>query len=77
MWVSDLSEHTTSVQVQLIVAGFGIDAVFRDPGSIDPERGSGTRGDRLNSFLGRDPVRTLPLPILATLEYGRTTKNKA
>jgi hypothetical protein len=59
-----------------IVAGFGIGAAFRNPGSIDPDRGSGTRVDRLNSFLGRDPVRTLPLPILATLEYGRTIKNK-
>jgi hypothetical protein len=27
---------------QCIVARFGIDAAFRDPGSIDPDRGSGT-----------------------------------
>jgi hypothetical protein len=32
-----------------IVAGYGIDAMFRDPGSIDPDRGSGTRADRRGS----------------------------
>jgi hypothetical protein len=59
-------DHAALVQpfILTIVAGFGIDAVIRDPGSIDPERGSGTPGDRLNSFLGRDSVPILSLPIL-------------
>jgi hypothetical protein len=30
------------VAVITIVARFGIDAAFRNPGSIDPDRGSGT-----------------------------------
>jgi hypothetical protein len=45
------------LDVMIIVAGFGIDAAFRDPGSIDPDRGSGTQLDRRDSFVGRDPVR--------------------
>ncbi|KAM0852605.1 hypothetical protein ACQ4PT_051622 [Festuca glaucescens] len=49
----------------IIVAGFGIRGAFRDPGSIDLDRGSGTRVDRRDSSLGRDPVRAFSVPILA------------
>jgi hypothetical protein len=47
--------------VLTIVAGFGIGGAYRDPGSIDPDRGSGTRVDRWDSLSGRDPVCSLPV----------------
>jgi hypothetical protein len=50
--------------------------VFHDPGSIDPERGSGTLLDRSDSSVGHDPVRALAVSILASLKYGRPIKNK-
>ena len=33
--------------------------MFRDPGSIDPDTGSGTGADRRGSALDRDPDRAL------------------
>jgi hypothetical protein len=62
--------------VNSIVAGFGNGGAFRDPGSIDPERGSGTLPDRSDSSVGRDPICTLVVSILACLKYGRPIKNK-
>jgi hypothetical protein len=50
-----------------IVARFGIGGAFRDPGSIDPDRGSGTRVDRYNSLLSRDPVRVRYVSILVLI----------
>jgi hypothetical protein len=43
--------------VCIIVAGFGVGAAFRDPGSINPDRGSGTTAGRHDSRPGHDPVR--------------------
>ncbi|KAM0879982.1 hypothetical protein ACQ4PT_033861 [Festuca glaucescens] len=60
-----------------IVAGFRIGGAFHDPGSIDLDRGSGTRVDRRNSSLGRDPVHAFSVPILVPLKYDKTIKNKA
>jgi hypothetical protein len=58
--------------ISIIVAGFGVGGAFRDPGSIDPDRGSGTRVDRDNLFLGRDPLilgLLIPLILYAALSY--------
>jgi hypothetical protein len=55
---------------------FGNGGAFRVLGSIDPERGSGTLPDQSDSSVGRDPVRTLAVSILACLKYGRPIKNK-
>ena len=40
----------------LIVAGNGVHAAFHDPGSIDLDRGSGSKEGRRGSRPGRDPV---------------------
>jgi hypothetical protein len=46
------------------VARFGIGGAFHDPGSIDPDQGSGTRVDRYNLLLGRDPIRYVSILVL-------------
>ena len=67
------SRHTSSpnaswtsrdhLDVEAIVAGNGVDAAFHDPGSIDPDRGSGTTVGRRGSWPGHGPVRCLLTPI--------------
>ena len=48
--------------VFIIVAGNGVHAAFHDPGSIDPETGSGSQAGRRGSRPGHDPIRWLLTP---------------
>jgi hypothetical protein len=47
-----------------IAAGNGVDASFRDPGSIDPDRGSGTMASPGGSTAGSRSLRCLPIQCL-------------
>jgi hypothetical protein len=49
--------HTLVYLLLTIVAGNGVQGWFLDPGSIDPDRGSGTTTGRYGRRPGPDPIR--------------------
>jgi hypothetical protein len=62
---SQVARTTTLDDLMSIVARFGIGGAFRDPGSIDTDRGSGTPVDRCDSLLSRNPVRAVSVSIIS------------